>query len=274
MVFLFASTTIVYFLMLALVVVALIVSVIINEWYIFLICLGIVVAAVVGIVFTNKIAAKKYNKTLLKLNYDVHGFLDEQYKFLNKILINKNTRNLIEMNIACGFINNEQYDKALEILSKFEATGYQGFFPIMRFVIFMNQAGCYIELGNAERARPYIQNSEMILRTARLNNTIRYEFNLIFENIVARFNYEMNPNPQTAQALIEKTSARLNFSEGNNKPNNIILHYELGVMYMKIGDTVRADGEFDYILRTGSDLPCIGRVKAYNETGDMNILRL
>lgn len=274
MAFLFVSTTIIYFLMFALVIAVSIVSLIINEWYTFFITIGVCVAAFIGIVFVIKTATKKYNKTLSKLNYDVHSFLDEQYKFLNKILINKNTRNLIEANIACGFINNEQYDKALEILSRFEAIGYQGFLPMMRFVIFMNQANCYIELGNVERARPYIQNSEMILRTAKLDNKTRYEFNLIFENAVARFNYEMNPNIHTTQALIEKISARLNSLEEDNKLSKIVLHYELGVMYMRIGDTIHADGEFDYILRTGSTLPCIGRVKAYNETGDINILKL
>lgn len=270
--FLFASTTLVYFILDMLIVVSMVAAILINEPYIFLVFLIIVIVAIFGMIIAGKMATKKYNKSLSKLDYDVHGFLNEQYRFLNKIFINKNVHNLIEMNIACGFINNEQYDKALEILSKFEMTGYQGLMPAMRFIAFANQAYCHIELGNLERAKPYIQSSEMILRTARLNNNSRYEFSLVFDNLVALFNYKMNPDIQNVQALIEKLYVRLNFAEQNNRYNRLILHYGLGVMYMRIGDTLRAESEFGYVLRAGSNLPCVDRIKAYNKTGDTSVL--
>lgn len=274
MAFLFASTTIVYFILDMLIVVSMVAAILINETYIFLAFLIIFIAAIFGMVITGRTAAKKYNKSLSKLDYDIHSFLNEQYKFLNKMFINKNVRNLIEMNIACGYINNEQYDKALEILSKFEMTGYQGLMPTMRFITFVNQAYCYIELGNTERARPYIQSSEMILRTAKLSNNTRYEFSLNFDDLVALFNYKMNPDIQNLQNLIEKISARLNFAEQNNRYNRLMLHYNLGVMYMHIGDMVRAESEFGYVLRAGSNLPCVDRIKAYNKTGDISILEI
>ena len=50
--------------------------------------------------------------------------------------------------------------------------------------------------------------------------------------------------------------------------------YQLGALYMLIGDTNSADNEFYNILQTGSMLPCVNRIKAYNQTGDMSVLKI
>lgn len=274
MIFLYASTTLVYFVFLILAVIAVSVALLSNEGYIFLISMGIIAIAIFGIVITSKLAARKYNKSLSKLEYDIHSYLNEQYKFLNKMFISKSVRETVKTNIACGFIYNEQCDEALRIFDEFSAIGYQGLSPKDRFLIFMNQAYCNIKLNKLDMAMPYIQNSEIILRTARFPADISYELSLIFQYITARYNYQTNPNSQTAQDLINKINARLNYNRSKSKSNFLVLHYELGVLYMRIGDTARADGEFYYILRTGSSIPCVNRIKVYNKTGNISVLEI
>lgn len=274
MVFLYASTTIVYYLLLILTATALAFSVTTNESYIFLISIGVVAIAILGLVITNKFAHNKYKKSLAKLNYDVHSYLDEQYKFLNKLLIGKNVRNTINFNIASGYINNEQYNDALDIFSQFAADGYQGLSLDMRFLIFLKQAECYMNLNRFDMVSSYISNSEMILRTARFPVNIYYELKLLLEYTVAEYNFRLNSNQQNVQELINRTNAVLNNNLTKNRFKSIFVRYQLGALYMLIGDTNSADNEFYNILQTGSMLPCVNRIKAYNQTGDMSILKI
>lgn len=67
MVFLYASTTIVYYLLLVLTATALAFSVTTNESYIFLISIGVVAIAILGLVITNKFAHNKYKNHSLSL---------------------------------------------------------------------------------------------------------------------------------------------------------------------------------------------------------------
>lgn len=274
MVFLYASTTIVYYLLLVLTATALAFSVTTNESYIFLISIGVVAIAILGLVITNKFAHNKYKKSLSKLNYDVHRYLDEQYKFLNKLLIGKNVRNTINFNIASGYINNEQYNDALDIFSQFAADGYQGLSLDMRFLIFLKQAECYMNLNRFDMVSSYISNSEMILRTARFPVNIYYELKLLLEYTVAEYNFRLNSNQQNVQELINRTNAVLNNNLTKNRFKSIFVRYQLGALYMLIGDTNSADNEFYNILQTGSMLPCVNRIKAYNQTGDMSVLKI
>lgn len=274
MIFLYTSTTILYFVFVTFAAIAVSAGILTDKSYIIFISIVMLVVAIFGIIITGKVASKKYNKTLFKLDYDIHGFLNEQCKFLNKMFINKSVKNIVKNNIACGLIYNEQYDEALKILGEFSAIGYQGFSPMERFLMFMNQADCYIELGKLEMVMPYIRNSEIILRTARFPDNIRYEISMVFDYMVARYNYEATPNSQTAQELINKINIRLSYKENDKKYNFMVLHYELGVLYTRLGDTSCADSEFYHILRSGSSLPYVNRIKAYNKTGDMSILKL
>lgn len=274
MVFLYTSTTIVYYLLLILMVTALSIGIISSNNYIFLISIGIFITTILGLIITIKLANKKYIKSLSKIDYDIHSYLDEQYKFLNKLLISKSIRNIIKINIAAGFMNNEQFDEALKIFSEFAQTGYQGLSLDKRFLIFMNQAKCYMKLNRFDMVLSYIQNSEIILRTARFPANIRYELSLIFEYTVAEYNYKLNLNPHNIEELINKINDILNNNSMKIKSNYTAFRYEAGALYMQLGDTARAEVEFDYILRTGSSLPCVNRIKAYNETGDMNILKV
>ncbi|MCI5655342.1 MAG: hypothetical protein SOT80_09760 [Candidatus Pseudoruminococcus sp.] len=274
MVFLYASTTIVYYLLLVLTATALAFSVTTNESSIFIISIVIVIVTIFGLVITSKFASSKYKKSLCKLNYDVHGYLDEQYKFLNKLFISKNVRNTINLNIASGYMNNEQYNDALDIFSQFAADGYQGLSLDMRFLVFMKQAECYINLNRFDMVSSYINNGEMILRTARFPANIYYELNLLLEYAVAEYNLKLNPNQQNAQELINRINAVLNNNLTKNGFKSILMRYQLGALYMLTGDTNSADSEFYNILQTGSMLPCVNRIKAYNQTGDMSVLKI
>lgn len=274
MVFLYASTTIVYYLLLVLTATALAFSVTTNESYIFLISIGIVLVVIFGLIVTSKLANKKYKKSLSKLNYDIHSYLDEQYKFLNKLLIGKNVRNIINLNIANGYMNNEQYNDALDVFSQFAVNGYQGLSLDMRFLAFIKQAECYMNLNRFDMVSSYISNSEMILRTARFPVNIYYELNQLLEYTVAEYNFRSNPNQHNAQELINRINAVLNNNFTKNKFKSILMRYQLGALYMFIGDTNSADSEFYNISQTGSTLPCVNRIKAYNQTGDMSILKI
>lgn len=274
MIFLYTSTTIIYFLFLMLTASAVSMAVLTNEDYMIFISIAVIIIAIFGFIITGRLANRKYKKSLSKLNYDLHSYLDEQYKFLNKLFVNKNVKNFISLNIADGYINNEQYNEALNILSEFATNGYQGLSLEMRFLIFMNQATCYLKLKRLDMVSSYIQNGQMILHTARFPANINYELNQILEYTIAEYNYQLNQNPQTAQELINKINAILNHNIKKVKTNVIKLHYELAVLYMRLGDTAHTESEFYYILQTGSILPCVNRIKAYNKTGDISSLEL
>lgn len=66
----------------------------------------------------------------------------------------------------------------------------------------------------------------------------------------------------------------LNNNLTKNRFKSIFVRYQLGALYMLIGDTNSADNEFYNILQTGSKLPCVNRIKAYNQTGDMSVLKI
>ena len=77
-------------------------------------------------------------------------------------------------------------------------------------------------------------------------------------------------------ALIQsyQPDAVLNNNLTKNRFKSIFVRYQLGALYMLIGDTNSSDNEFYNILQTGSMLPCVNRIKAYNQTGDMSVLKI
>lgn len=277
MFFIFTSMTILFFVIIAVVLAATIFALLSEPMWVTYLAFIIDVAAIFAIRYIMKLSAKKYSKTLAKMDYDVHGFLDEQYKLLGKSLVPENTRNIIKSNIAAAYIRNEQYDEALKIYAEIESTGYRGFPPPVRFITFLNQCGAYVRLGDIERARMYLQNAEVILRDLRLRPDEESDFNSFFRISVATFNFMANKNDRTAQDYLYSLHQALSTANTNKttiKQSAVSLHYQMGIAYLALGDTASADTEFDIVLKSGAQLPCVARVREYRETGDESVLKI
>lgn len=276
MIFLFTFSTVIFIIVILIVVCATFFGLAIDSWWAAFTAFIIDVIAVFVMKYIMKLALKKYNKTIDKMNYDIHAFLDEQYKFLDRPLLSAYVRNLVKSNIAVGYIHNEQYDEALKIYTEFESSGYQNITPAMRFIILNNQSGAYLRIGDIERARLYMQNAEAILRTANAPQTVMQSFYSLFQLTVATFNFVVNKNEQTAMEYLNKLQASLSAFSSKDiiKTSELRIHYEMGVAYIALGNEERANSEFDIVLQSGASIPFVERIKVYRKTGDLSVLKV
>lgn len=276
MIFLFTSTTILYIVTMFVMISATVFAVFTDiQWFVYLV-LAIDIAGLFVLRFATKLTSKKYNKALDKMEYDIRGFFEEQYKFLEKPFVSANSKNLIKSNIAVGYLRNEQYDEALKIYAELEATGYQGFPPAIRFIAFINQCGAYLHIGDIERARMYLQNAETTLRTINAPQNAMYSLNNLLQITIAKFNFIANKNEQTAREYLNRLQESLSAAniKGGVRSSTLGMHYELGIVYLALGDIAHANAEFDIVLGSGAITPFVARVREYRETGDESVLEI
>lgn len=273
MIFLYNSTTLVYYLLIILMTAAISAGIFFNDFVILAVAAGLLIAFFFGVMLLEKLAIKKYTESLKKLDYDIQAFLDEQYKLLNRLLIGKKVRNILKVNIAVGYAENEQYNDALNVLSEFGNTGYSSLAPALRFSAFVTGADCFMKLHDNSSALFYIQSCEALLRSVKFSPNVQQRFSLTFEYLAAKYNYSINDSPENARALINRIN-NLIFGPQKSSSSFIRLKYELGTLYLRLGDTESADSELFELLKINSNLPSIKRVKEYNRTGDMSALEI
>ncbi len=276
MIFLFISTTFLFIFVILFAFGATLFAFAADSWRVsFTACILDIIAAF-WIAFINKMASVKYNITLEIMDYDIHAFLDRQYKFLDRSFLSAGVKNLIKANIAVGYIHNEQYGEALKIYNEFEASGYRNITPVLRFIILDNQSGVYLRTGDIERARLYMRNAEAVLRTVNAPRSTMQSFYKLFQLTVATFNFAVNKNEKTAADYLNMLRGNLSAVNSKSviKTSEIHIHYEMGIACIALGNEEQANSEFDIVLQSGAELPCVERIKEYRITGDVSVLKI
>lgn len=268
MVFFYPLTMCLYFLDIIIIATTVLITAVFDFECEFLIVTFVILVSFVFMVYLYKYASDKYDKSITEMYYDVHAFFDKQYKLLEKPFVNQSNKALIKINIATAYMYNEQYNEAGNIYAQFERENLQVLSPMCRFVLFLNQNVLYIHLKDMRRAEMYLHNAEAILRTAHMPQNVMGKLRFFLSLNIVQFNFFANKNEQTAQDFLNK------LKESYNKYNaqNVVIHYNMGIVYIALGDMENAEAEFDKLLNSKTKLPCAARVRAYRGTGDTSVL--
>lgn len=165
--------------------------------------LGVWVAILVGMIAYNVLYAVWWNRKIrptLKLLEEgrTEEFIAETQRLRQKAR-RKNVRNLLEYNLAVGYIQRSEYDKAAVILQNLSHSQLPNQIEIMRR---LNLCICYFYTGCTEQATQLYQDSQSMFHTKQAE---RFRGNLDSLEILAAME---TGEPDRAEELLKTARER------------------------------------------------------------------
>lgn len=272
MAMLFPLTAVLYILLYVVTVVLLSLGIIYfaYSWQFIFVFLGFLIFFVLNVLI-QLYASKKYNKTLSKMHSDPLAFITEQNKFLTRPFVNKNTKGIITSNIACTYIENEQYVEALDIYSNMIKDIKK---PELKLICFLNMANSYLHLHNEPMYFQFIGLSQQALNELKRGNANVYsKLLLTYEASYTSLELRRIRSPQAAQMTVDAIQKLIGFKKSGNPSCNISTEsYALGIAYTVLGNNEQAKIYFEQVASSTDRLPYVKRAQEYLKTGNEAVL--
>lgn len=240
------------------------------SWEFIFVFLGLLIFFVFNVLI-QLFASKKYNKTLSKMHSDPLAFITEQNKFLNRPFVSKNTKSIITSNIACTYIENEQYVEALDIYNSMIKDIKK---PELKLICFLNMANSYLHLHNEPMYFQFIGLSQQALNELKRGNAQIYsKLSLTYETSYTALELYRTRSPQAAQMTIDAIQRYIVFRKsGNGLYNMSIENYDLALAYTVLGNTEQAKLYLEKAASSSDKLPYVKRAQEYLKTGNETVL--